>query len=163
MPVRARFSAKSIYLSIEEISLKFAERKEHMKRYIALTLVIAMALTMSVGLSGCRESERVSYNVSQEADNFNVMRRLAVINTVSGEPVFELIGRFSITADEGESQLEVVVEVEDGKYKKHIIGLNQATTMYVVEDINGANVNKFKYEINYLPKAIQPFDVVTKE
>ena len=134
-----------------------------MKRYIALMLVIAMALTMAVSLTGCRESERVSYNVSQEADNFNVMRRLAVINTVSGEPVFELIGRFSITADAGDSQLEVVVEVEDGKYKKHIIGLNQATTMYVVEDINGANVNKFKYEINYLPKAIQPFDVVTKE
>ena len=134
-----------------------------MKKYIALMLVIAMALTMAVGLSGCRESERVSYNVSQEADNFNVMRRLAVINTVSGEPVFELVGRFSITADSDDNQLEVIVEVEDGKYKKHIVGLNMATTMYVVEDINGANVNKFKYEINYLPKAIQPFDVVTKE
>ena len=140
-----------------------------MKKYkaimsvIVMGLIIVIALTMAVSLTGCRESERVSYNVSQEADNFNVMRRLAVINTVSGEPVFELIGRFSITADAGDSQLEVVVEVEDGKYKKHIIGLNQATTMYVVEDINGANVNKFKYEINYLPKAIQPFDVVTKE
>ena len=116
-----------------------------------------------VGLTGCREAERVGYNVSQEADNFNVMRRLAVINTVSGEPVFEMIGRFSITADTDDNQLEVIVEVEDGKYKKHIVGLNQATTMYVVEDINGAEVNKFKYEINYLPKAIQPFDVVHKE
>ena len=134
-----------------------------MKKYIALVLVIVMALTMVVGLSACRESNRVSHNVSLEADNFNVMRRLAVINTVSGEPVFELVGRFSITADSDDNQLEVIVEVEDGKYKKHIIGLNQATTMYVVEDINGANVNKFKYEINYLPKAIQPFDVVTKE
>lgn len=134
-----------------------------MKKYIALVLVIVMALTMAVGLSACRESNRVSHNVSLEADNFNVMRRLAVINTVSGEPVFELVGRFSITADSDDNQLEVIVEVEDGKYKKHIIGLNQATTMYVVEDINGADVNKFKYEINYLPKAIQPFDVVTKE
>ena len=161
--MRARFRWESIKVSANKITLKFAEWRKHMKRYIALMLVIAMALTMAVGLSGCRESERVSYNVSQEADNFNVMRRLAVINTISGEPVFELIGRFSITADAGDSQLEVVVEVEDGKYKKNIIGLNQATTMYVVEDINGANVNKFKYEINYLPKAIQPFDVVTKE
>lgn len=134
-----------------------------MKKYVALALVIVMVLTMAVGLSACRESNRVSHNVSLEADNFNVMRRLAVINTVSGEPVFELVGRFSITADSDDNQLEVIVEVEDGKYKKHIIGLNQATTMYVVEDINGANVNKFKYEINYLPKAIQPFDVVTKE
>ena len=91
------------------------------------------------------------------------MRRLAVINTVDGKPVFEMIGRFSIVADDQDKQLEVTVEVADGKYKKHIIGLNDATTMYVVEDINGADVNKFKYEINYLPKAIQPFDIVHKE
>lgn len=134
-----------------------------MKRTIAIILACLMTMTLAVGLSGCRESDRVRYNVSQEADNFNVMRRLAVINTVSGEPVFEMIGRLSVIADEEDDQLEVLVEVEDGKYKKHIIGLNDATTMYVVEDINGANVNKFKYEINYLPKAIQPFDVVRKE
>ena len=127
-----------------------------------ITLCCSMMVIMML-LVGCAESQRVSHNVSQEADNFNVMRRLAVINTVSGEPVFEMVGRFSIEADEDENQLEVIVEVEDGQYKKHIIGLNNATTMYVVEDINGAKVNKYKYEINYLPKAIQPFDVVTKE
>lgn len=131
-----------------------------MKKFTAVLMILVLSLAL---MTGCRESDRVSYNVSQEADNFNVMRRLAVINTVSGEPVFEMVGRFSITADEEEDQLEVIVEVEDGVYKKHIIGLNQATTMYVVEDINGANVSKFKYEINYLPKAIQPFDIVNKE
>ena len=125
-------------------------------------LIITLAVCGMFMLSGCDEASRVSYNVSQEADNFNVMRRLAVINTVSGEPVFEMIGRFSITADTADNQLEIVVEVEDGKYKKHIVGLNEATTMYIVEDIDGANVNKFKYEINYLPKAIQPFDIVKK-
>ena len=126
------------------------------------TLII-MALLVTMMLTGCRESYRVSHNVSLEADNFNVMRRLAVINTVSGEPVFEMVGRFSIEADTDDNQLEVVVEVDEGTYKKHIIGLNQATTMYVVEDINGADVSKYKYEINYLPEAIQPFDIVTIE
>lgn len=127
-------------------------------------LALIGLLLMSILIAtGCRESERVSYNVSKEADNFNVVRRLAVINTVNGEPVFELIGRFSITADTEEDQLEVVVEVADGKYKKHIVGLNDATTMYVVEDINGTGVNKYKYEINYLPKAIQPFTFTSND
>ena len=133
-----------------------------MKRKVIYTLILT-CLIITLLLTGCTESERVSHNVSQEADNFNVLRRLAVINTVSGEPVFEMIGRFSITADTDDNQLEVVVEVEDGQYKKHIIGLNSATTMYVVEDIKGAKVNKYKYEVNYLPKAIQPFDIVTKD
>lgn len=131
-----------------------------MKRKISILVVI---MVVAILMTGCREAQRISYNVSQEADNFNVIRRLAVINTVNGEPVFEMIGRFAIEVDDEENQLEVVVEIEEGKYKKHIVGLNQATTMYVVEDINGANVNKYKYEINYLPKAIQPFDIVTRD
>ena len=33
-------------------------------------------ITIFCGISvGCTESERVSYNISQEADNFNVIRR----------------------------------------------------------------------------------------
>ena len=126
-------------------------------------IVMLMIVAMMLLLAGCREADKVSYNVSQDADNFNVMRRLAVINTINGKPVFEMVGRFSITADADEDQLEVIVETDKGKYKKHIIGLNDATTMYVVEDINGADVSKYKYEINYLPEMIQPFDIVQKE
>lgn len=129
------------------------------KKRIVVLMIVAVVLL----LAGCREADRVSHNVSQDADNFNVMRRLAVINTVDGKPVFEMVGRFSITADTQEDQLEVIVETDKGKYKKHIIGLNDATTMYVVEDINGADVSKYKYEINYLPEMIQPFDIVRKE
>ena len=129
------------------------------KKRIVVLMIVAVVLL----LAGCREAGKVSYNVSQDADNFNVMRRLAVINTVDGKPVFEMVGRFSITADTEEDQLEVIVETDKGKYKKHVIGLNDATTMYVVEDINGADVSKYKYEINYLPEMIQPFDIVRKE
>ena len=129
-------------------------------KIIGILLVIGLAAML---LSGCRESERVTYNISKEADNFNVVRRLAVINTVNGEPVFEMIGRFSIEADEEDKQLEVIVETGKDNYKKHIIGLNDATTMYVVEDITGAKVSKYKYEINYLPKAIQPFKFTSND
>lgn len=132
-------------------------------RKIILIAVIVMMLVGLFSMTGCREANRVNYNVSKDADNFNVMRRLAVINTVDGSPVFEMVGRFAVEADTEDNQLEVVVETSQGTYKKHIIGLNQATTMYVVEDISGADVSKWKYEINYLPKMIQPFDIVQKE
>ena len=46
---------------------------------------LAGAALMTIGLatlSGCStESDKVSYNISKEADNFNVRRRVAVINT----------------------------------------------------------------------------------
>ena len=132
-----------------------------MKKVIIGLIMIAIVAVM-IMTSGCRESDRVSYNVSKDADNFNVMRRLAVINTVEGKPVFELVGRFSIEADSNDKQLEVIVETDKGTYKKHIIGLNDATTMYVIEDINGADVSKYHYEINFLPEAIRLIKVVRK-
>lgn len=118
--------------------------------------VFILALVVCLGLlAGCgRESDRVSYNLSKEADSFNVTRRLAVINARSDEPVFELIGNFSI-ANNSNSELEITVECEKGIYKKHFIYLNE-WTIYVVEDVSGAYVDKYHYEVNFLPEMIVP-------
>ena len=128
-------------------------RSKRMKK-IAILLMMLTMLT----LAGCRQSNRVSYNVSKEADSFNVIRRVAVINTVSGKPLFEAIGRISIDT-ETENKLVILVEVAKDKYKKHIIGLNTATTMYVVEDVNGADVDKYTYEMNYNPDHFKIFSL----
>jgi hypothetical protein len=118
-----------------------------------------MITTMLMGvflLGGCRESDKVSYNVSQEADNFNVVRRVAVINARTDKIEFEVVGRISINA--GSDQLEIIVEVEKGEYKKHIVNMTE-WNMYVVEDLEGAEVNEYKYEVNYMPESIVPFAV----
>ena len=127
------------------------------KKIIALGLVAISTFSL-VGCS--REAERVSHNVSQQADNFNVLRRLVVINTRSNEPVFELVGNFSIKVDSQENQLEVICETGKNEYKKHFIGLNDET-LYTVEDIGGANVDKYKYEVNFLPQQIVPITVTS--
>lgn len=129
------------------------------KKLIPMAMLIAI---LGMGAVGCTEAEKVSYNVSQDADNFNVIRRLTVINTRSHKPVFELIGQFSIEVDNEDNQLEVVCETGKNEYKKHFVGLNDET-MYVVEDIGGAKVNKYKYEVNFLPKSIVPVDITTKD
>lgn len=119
--------------------------------------IMVMAMLMFVFLlGGCRESDKVSYNVSQEADNFNVVRRVAVINARTDKIEFEVVGRISISADS--DQLEIMVEVGKGKYKKHIVNMTE-WNMYVVEDLEGAKVNEYKYEVNYMPETIIPFTV----
>lgn len=130
-----------------------------MKKIISLMLVVIIVFS----ITGCEtEANRVSYNVSQEADNFNVVRRLTVLNARSDKPMFELIGTFSIEVDNEDNQLEVVCETGKNEYKKHFIALNQ-WTMYVVEDIGGANVNKYRYEVNFLPEMILPVTVTMKD
>ena len=138
-------------------------RKRKIERILALTIAIMIVIVVILSCVGCAESqsERVSYNISQEADNFNVTRRLAVINARTDKPVFEMIGNFSLS-NNSSNELEVTVETEKGVYKKHFIYLND-WTMYVVEDISGAYVNKYKYQINFLPEMIQPITVTKND
>lgn len=34
-------------------------------------------------------------------------------------------------------------------------------TLYVVEDVSGASVDPYHYEINFLPEMIQPFTITS--
>lgn len=123
------------------------------------TLIISL-LTVIIGsfiFCGCdTEAERVNYNITQEAENFNVYRRVTVINCIKGDTLFSIEGLMNIKADTTDNQLELTVEVADGKYKKHFIGLSDNVT-YTIEDISGSEVSKYHYSINYNPKMWIPF------
>lgn len=116
-------------------------------------IIAAMALAVAlVTVSGCRESDRVSHNISQAADNFNVTRKITVINVRDDTVLYELIGNFAMT-NEGNNELSVISEVAEGQYKKDFIYLSEWTT-YIVQDVSGAYVDKYHYEVNILPKMV---------
>lgn len=125
-------------------------------------MISVLAVFMLVGLSGCddRESDKVSYNVSKEADNFNVIRRLVVINARTDKPMFELIGAFSFELEN--NRIIAIVETGPNEYKKHSVGLTD-WTLWSVEDISGAEVNKYKYEVNFLPEMILPYTITSSD
>lgn len=128
------------------------------KRKIISMILIVAAMLM---LAGCRESKRVSYNLSKEADNFNVVRQLTVINCIKGDVLFQMTGKMAITADTADNQLEIIVE-DDGTYVKHFVGLSDNVT-YVVEDLNlGDNaVSKYRYTLNFNPDMWLPVEMKT--
>lgn len=123
--------------------------------------VVSMAVFAAL-LSGCDQAERVNYNITEEAQNFNVYRRVTVINCIQGDTLFEIEGRMNIEADTQDNQLEIIVETEKGKYKKHFIGLSDNVT-YTVEDITGSEVSRYHYEINYNPNMWIPFEFDYKD
>ena len=116
-------------------------------------LIILLCVVMFAILTGCNQADRVSTNVSKEADNFNVTRRVTVFNTRSDTVLLEIIGNLSIKYSSGD--VDIIVEVAPNQYRKHFVSLNDWTT-YVVEDISGAYVDKYHYEVNFLPEMIIP-------
>ena len=113
-----------------------------MKRKIAALLVLTAVSCFA--MTGCTEADQVSTNISKEADNFNVTRKLTVLNARTDTILLELTGTFALK-NNSDNELEVIIETAEGKF------LNDYT-MYVVEDISGAEVDKYHYEINFLPE-----------
>lgn len=126
------------------------------KKIVALASCVVIAGT----LVGCTQADRASYNLSKEADNFNDIRRLTVINCLQGDVLFQMQGRMSITADVEDNQLEVIVENGEDDYSKHFVGLSDNVT-YVIEDVDGADVENTKYTLNFNPDMWIPANVKT--
>ena len=131
------------------------------KNNMALILAILLMVITTTIMTGCgTEASRVSHNLSQEADNFNVVRQLTVINCIEGDVLFQMTGKMSITADMADNQLEIIVEDENKNYKKHFVGLSDNVT-YTVEDLDVNDVSQYKYTLNFNPKMWIPVEIET--
>ena len=74
--------------------------------------------------------------------------------------MFELVGAFSFELE----NRRIIATVETGKnqYKKHSVGLTD-WTLWSVEDLEGASVDKYHYEVNFLPEMIVPVTFTSKD
>ena len=131
-----------------------------MKKKVLSAIIVGLLL--GTGLVGCTEANTVSTNISREADNFNVTRRLVVINGRTDTIIFSLVGNFSLTVDQEENQLEVIAEVRDGVYRKHFIGLSDEI-MYFIEDVGDTEVSKYGYEVEFIPQQVIPIRISDNE
>lgn len=129
-----------------------------MKRKIAILFILIISILC---LSSCgNQAQRVKENLTKQADNFNNYRQITIIDCITGDTLFQMTGKCSIEADTSDNQLEILVECEDGTYKKHIIGLSDNVT-YIIEDITSSDVNQYKYELNFNPKMWLPYSIET--
>lgn len=115
----------------------------------------ATAIILASSSTACSESERVRENLAQEADNFNCVRQITVIDCITGDTLFQMTGRSSIVADTEDKQLEIITEYQKGQYNKQIIGLSDNVT-YIIEDLETTDLSEYHYEINFNPKMWLP-------
>ncbi len=127
-----------------------------MKNKLAIIAALCVAVTM--GAAGCTASDTASWQTSDAADNFEVVRELTVFDNCTGQILFIAEGRMSIHVDSSDSQLEIMVAQPDNHYEKHYVGLNETTT-YVVRDVSGVDVENFRYRIRVNPDMLIPFDI----
>ena len=73
-----------------------------------LTLLIILGLIVLI-LSSCTQADNVRSNLRREADDFNVRRRITVLNTRTDTPMMQITGLLSISTDR-EGDLNITIE-----------------------------------------------------
>ncbi|EOS7964861.1 hypothetical protein DW628_RS03915 [Enterococcus hirae] len=123
-----------------------------MKRML---LFVGLLLGFTGILSGCTDADVASYNISEDADNFKVQRKVTFINTITNEVLYTVEGNFSIKADHEDNQLEITAKTGEDKFQKHFLGLSP-TTVYIVEQLEWQEANKYQFKITIKPSTVVP-------
>ena len=117
-----------------------------MKKKILLVVLLGIAVVL---FSSCRQADTVRHNLKREADDFNIRRRITVLNTRTDTPMMQITGLLSIDVDK-DGDLNITIEKEPNQFVLNYAHLSQDTT-YIVEQIETKEVNKYQYEIKFYP------------
>lgn len=120
------------------------------KKVLASVLVLMLAV-----LAGCNDADVVSRNLSQEADKFNVLRRVVFYNGITEGYMLTIEGYCSLGNDRTATEISITCETAPGEYKKHFLGLSDNVT-YFIEQMDGKNVSASHYKVIFKPSVIVP-------
>jgi hypothetical protein len=128
-------------------SIKYTMRKV---AYVAFAPVL---LLTSIGLSGCvSDADQTSQNLSTEAEQFKVQRRIVFYNGITDSYIFEVEGKCSV---EPGDYLEVICKYGPDDYRKHFLGGSDNVTWFV-EQLEGVDVSEYHTEIIWKPESVVP-------
>jgi hypothetical protein len=114
-----------------------------MKKFICLFWLVSCLLC----LASCTAAENVSHNLSQAADNFEVVRKITVYNARTDMIVMEMEGYMSLS-NNSTNELVVTCKTGENEYKKNYVYLNEYV-IYVVEDITGTTTGPYHYKVHF--------------
>jgi len=129
-----------------------------MKKGLAIRIIISVCVVIAgLSLAACTEhdSDVVSKNLSTEADQFHILRRIVFYNGITGEYMLSIEGLCALGNHDGPRELSVVCKVGPDAYKKSFLGLSDNVT-YFVEQLEAANVSSAQYKVIFKPSTIIP-------
>jgi hypothetical protein len=135
---------------------------QSLKEFSAMRKFLIIPVLAMVALTGCGSNADVaSKNISTEAEQFKVQRRIVGINGITDKVEFDVEGRCSIETPGG--VLEVVCKHGPDDFRKHVIGLSD-NMFFISTQLKGIDVSEYRTKIILKPENIMPdLDLVTGE
>lgn len=123
-----------------------------MKRLIAVALV---GLAGTLGLSACTETDAnvVDENLKTAAEQFEITRRITVINGITDKYLLVVEGKCSLEFPD--TRVEIICKLKDGSFVKHHV-IKSDNVLVMSEQTNGTGVSTDQYRVIFKPETIVP-------
>ena len=123
-----------------------------MKKILSTVAVIGSVFL----LSACEDAAKIaSQNTSKAADNFEIPRRISVVNGITDKVVMKMEGYCSLQSSSTHGRMAIICKTEDGEYVKNF--LDKSDNVFVLtEQLAAVKVSTFHYRIVFRPQAVIP-------
>lgn len=117
-----------------------------------------MAACVASGVAGCSTASTVNHNLSKDANEFNVYRRITVTNARTDTIMLQAEGYMALS-NNSSNELVVTIKTGEEQYYKDYIYLND-WTCYVMEQTEPKGTDKYHYElVFYLERLIPDVEI----
>ena len=121
-------------------------KKKIIKIMLALTIAVMMIFT-----SGCNKADTTRHNIQQEADKFNVYRKITFVNLYTGQLLYSAEGYFSVQTTytnnyQGQQEIGVVFKIAENEYKMDYFSIAE-NVCYVIEQLENTTGNPYYWKI----------------
>lgn len=129
-----------------------------MRKKLALIPVLALlVLPLIVTACGQSDADVAAHNLSVEAEQFQIARRIAIINGITDKYIATITGYCSVETGDSSlvGSLQVTCKLGKNQYKKSFFGLSDNVT-YSVQQIDPVDVSTTRYKFIFKPSTIVP-------
>ena len=125
-----------------------------MKNKIKICLIIMFCIFAIIAcfvFTGCSQADTTRHNIQEEANKFNVYRRMTFVNLQTGELLYSAEGYFSVqtTYDneyQGQQEIGLVFKIGANEFKMDYFNINNNVS-YVIEQIKNTTTNPYNWKI----------------
>ena len=117
--------------------------------------IFFVLILVALLISGCRDADVASRNLSIAADQFEITRRIVFYNGITGDYILVIEGLCSLGNNDSSGELSVTCKTGPTSYKKHFLGLSDNVT-YFAEQIESADASAYHYRVIFKPSVIVP-------
>lgn len=130
-----------------------------MKKFCKILLIIICILSCVCFVAcdeSCNQANTVRHNIQQDANKFDVYRKITFVNLYTGQLLYSAEGYFSVQSTytneyQGQQEVGLVFKVGGNQYKMDYFSIAE-NVCYVIEQIENTTGNPYHWKIVwYIP------------